>query len=84
MASSHGCVAMTATKEEVAALMPYQTLGRTGLRVSRLSFGAWVTFGRWATGQTPTRKAHGPGHSLPALTHGAQGFRWTPCRPTCS
>jgi hypothetical protein len=27
-----------------APAMPYQTLGRSGLLVSRLSFGSWVTF----------------------------------------
>jgi len=27
-----------------APSMPYQTLGRSGLLVSRLSFGSWVTF----------------------------------------
>ncbi len=26
--------------------MPYQNLGRSGLKVSRLSFGSWVTFGK--------------------------------------
>lgn len=31
--------------KNVSQLMPYTTLGRSGLRVSRLSYGAWVTFG---------------------------------------
>ncbi|EGD80024.1 voltage-gated potassium channel subunit beta-1 [Salpingoeca rosetta] len=33
------------SEKNVAQLMPYTTLGRSGLRVSRLSYGAWVTFG---------------------------------------
>ena len=28
-----------------ASAMPYVNLGRSGLLVSRLSFGAWITFG---------------------------------------
>eukprot|EP00045_Choanoeca_perplexa_P006305 m.53601 g.53601 ORF g.53601 m.53601 type:complete len:362 (-) comp13573_c0_seq1:59-1144(-) len=43
--ASHGCTPTTATAEELRDLMPYMNLGKSGLRVSKLSFGAWVTFG---------------------------------------
>eukprot|EP00730_Choanoeca_flexa_P016727 TRINITY_DN7967_c0_g2_i3.p1 TRINITY_DN7967_c0_g2~~TRINITY_DN7967_c0_g2_i3.p1 ORF type:complete len:362 (+),score=103.85 TRINITY_DN7967_c0_g2_i3:142-1227(+) len=43
--ANHGCTAITATAEEISESMPYKNLGKSGLRVSKLSFGAWVTFG---------------------------------------
>ena len=43
--ASHGCTAITGTPEELKKMMPYMNLGKSGLRVSKLSFGAWVTFG---------------------------------------
>ena len=43
--ASHGCTPASGSKEEIAELMPYMNLGKSGLRVSKLSFGAWVTFG---------------------------------------
>ncbi|CAF1060301.1 unnamed protein product [Rotaria sordida] len=36
---------MSATNKSPKELMEYRHLGRTGLKVSVLSFGAWVTFG---------------------------------------
>jgi len=35
---------MAATTSAAAAAMPLQRLGNSGLLVSRLSFGSWVTF----------------------------------------
>lgn len=40
-----GCASIPSAATEAASLMEYRNLGRSGLLVSRLSFGAWITFG---------------------------------------
>ncbi len=42
------------------AQMPYRRLGRSGLRVSALSFGSWVTFGTRSTRGWPRSSSPWP------------------------
>lgn len=39
-----GCASIPGSATEAASLMEYRQLGRSGLLVSRLSYGAWITF----------------------------------------
>ena len=39
-----GCASIPASASEAASLMEYRQLGHSGLLVSRLSYGAWITF----------------------------------------
>ena len=43
--SGSECTVSNPVAAAAASAMPYVNLGRSGLLVSRLSFGAWITFG---------------------------------------